>query len=41
VARWQIRQMPPTNRPQLPNYLELLHPAALKEVKSGAVTIIE
>jgi len=41
VARWQIRQMPATNRPQLPNFLELLHPAALKEVKPGAVTIIE
>lgn len=41
VARWQIRQMPPAHQPQLPNFLDVIYPDALKAVKPGAVSIIE
>jgi NitT/TauT family transport system substrate-binding protein len=41
VARWQIRQMPPAQRPKLPNFLDFLYLDALKAVKPGAVTVID
>lgn len=40
AARWEIGLLPPTQRPALPNYLDLIYVNGLKAANPEAVTII-